>query len=314
MELALVCLNHEHEEQLRRFCTEAFPEEPFTLAVVRQRLLQDPAFAAELSLGALVDEQLAGVAFAVPQERQEGVAGGLKLFGVHPAFRRQGLGGQLLAELEQRLRSQGCYKIETLSSSSGYLAPGISARHTAMISFLLRRGYRKTRTAANMATTLTGRSFDSAELEEGLDEKGHICIVRLARDYEREFRIYLSSEWSDSWRAEASFAFKNDPVSGFLALREDRRTVPRPGQSGIRICGFAAYDVNQFPGSFGPTGVSVEARGQGVGRALLLRCLADMQARGYTKAVIGHVGPIDFYFRAVGAELSETFHLLEKRF
>ena len=41
----------------------------------------------------------------------------------------------------------------------------------------------------------------------------------------------------------------------------------------------------------------------GIGRALLLRSLAAMRAEGYAYAVIGGVGPQEFYKKCVGAML-----------
>ena len=52
-----------------------------------------------------------------------------------------------------------------------------------------------------------------------------------------------------------------------------------------------------------PTRVLDEEQGGGIGRALLLRSLAAMRAEGYAYAVIGGVGPQEFYKKCVGAML-----------
>ena len=44
-------------------------------------------------------------------------------------------------------------------------------------------------------------------------------------------------------------------------------------------------------------------QGGGIGRALLLRSLAAMRAEGYAYAVIGGVGPQEFYKKCGGAML-----------
>ena len=51
----------------------------------------------------------------------------------------------------------------------------------------------------------------------------------------------------------------------------------------------------------GPTGVAEKMRGRGIGTALLLACLYGLQDLGYTYAIIGGAGPVDFYKNAVGA-------------
>ena len=59
--------------------------------------------------------------------------------------------------------------------------------------------------------------------------------------------------------------------------------------------------MRRFRISFGPTRVLDEEQGGGIGRALLLRSLAAMRAEGYAYAVIGGVGPQEFYKVCVGA-------------
>ena len=43
------------------------------------------------------------------------------------------------------------------------------------------------------------------------------------------------------------------------------------------------------------------ARNKGVGKALLFACLEDMRAQGFAYAIIGGVGPAEFYAKTVGA-------------
>ena len=53
--------------------------------------------------------------------------------------------------------------------------------------------------------------------------------------------------------------------------------------------------------------VSAEARNKGVGKALLFACLEDMRAQGFAYAIIGGVGPAEFYAKAVGAVAIFTY-------
>jgi GNAT superfamily N-acetyltransferase len=101
---------------------------------------------------------------------------------------------------------------------------------------------------------------------------------------------WVAQHFSLYWRSEAEIAFHRQPVSCFLALHQ-----------GVLI-GFGCYDTTAR-GFFGPTGVAAAARGRGTGRALLLACLHDMRAQGYGYAIIGAVGPVDFYAQHAGATL-----------
>lgn len=90
------------------------------------------------------------------------------------------------------------------------------------------------------------------------------------------------------WQSECEVAFCQRPISCYVAVR------------GRELLGFACYDVTR-KGFFGPTGVAEAARGQGVGKALLIVCLHSMWVEGYGYAIIGGVGPVEFYRQAVGA-------------
>ena len=88
--------------------------------------------------------------------------------------------------------------------------------------------------------------------------------------------------------AEVETAFAQVPVACFIALRNSE------------ILGFACHDVT-CPNFFGPEAVAAAERGRGIGRALLLSALHAQRARGYAYAIIGGVGPAQFYEKAVGA-------------
>jgi len=88
--------------------------------------------------------------------------------------------------------------------------------------------------------------------------------------------------------AEVETAFTQTPVTCFIAVRNDT------------ILGFACYDVT-CRNFFGPEGVAAEERGRGIGRALLLSALHAQRARGYAYAIIGGVGPAEFYAKTVAA-------------
>lgn len=117
-------------------------------------------------------------------------------------------------------------------------------------------------------------------------------VVRRARAWEGPaLAAFITAQaFSRTWAPEAANAFARRPQSVFLAVRGDA------------IAGFAAYDCG-LRGIFGPTGVAREERTGGIASALLLRCLADMRAVGYAYAIIGAVGPAEFYERVCGAVL-----------
>ena len=65
------------------------------------------------------------------------------------------------------------------------------------------------------------------------------------------------------------------------------------------IIGFACFDVvGRKKGLFGPMGVALSNRAQGIGYTLLHLCLNEMKEMGYESIIIDETGPIEFYERA----------------
>ena len=113
---------------------------------------------------------------------------------------------------------------------------------------------------------------------------------RRAESFERgRVLAFVRDRWA-SWGDELLAAFAHLPPTVYIAVE------------GPDIVGFACYNANR-PDFFGPTGVDESQRKRGVGRVLLVQCLAALAAEGYAYAIIGGVGPAKFYEHSVGAEL-----------
>ncbi len=99
---------------------------------------------------------------------------------------------------------------------------------------------------------------------------------------------WVGKQFAPGWASEMDQACSNRPISCFIAVQNQA------------LVGFACYDATAR-GFFGPMGVSESSRGRGIGKALLLACLLDMKFAGYYYAIIGSVGPTEFYTKAVNA-------------
>lgn len=113
--------------------------------------------------------------------------------------------------------------------------------------------------------------------------------IRRAQPFEiTPVREFVARNFSRAWADEVSVGFANKPVSVFVATAEGR------------VIGFAAYECTRR-GFFGPTGVAKDKQGLGIGKALLLASLWGLRELGYVYGIIGRVGPVEFYQKAVGA-------------
>lgn len=139
-------------------------------------------------------------------------------------------------------------------------------------------------------TDLLVRLYDlppSADLYREVAEKG--VTLRRARAFElHTVAAFAAEHFSPKWVSEVTVALSRQPIACFIATRDKK------------ILGFACYDTT-MRGFFGPTGVCEEARGLGLGKALLFKSLEALQDLGYAYAIIGGVGPKEFYFKACEA-------------
>jgi len=121
--------------------------------------------------------------------------------------------------------------------------------------------------------------------------KTHGVVIRRAMSPDK-FKIvdWVMEHSSRNAAGECDVCFSHTPVSCFIATR------------GKEILGYACYNATA-PDFFGPTRVLDAEQGKGIGKALLLRSLMALRDEGYVYAIIGGVGPVEFYATCVGATL-----------
>ncbi len=117
----------------------------------------------------------------------------------------------------------------------------------------------------------------------------HQVVLRRARAFEKHtVAEFVKTHFSAKWVSEVEVAISRQPVTCFIATREQK------------ILGFSCYDTT-MRGFFGPTGVIEDARGLGLGKALLFKALEGIRDLGHAYAIIGGVGPREFYEKNCGA-------------
>lgn len=127
---------------------------------------------------------------------------------------------------------------------------------------------------------------DTAELYRNIAGSG--VTLRRARAFEKHTVADFARGFSEKWASEVEVALARQPVTCFIATRDKQ------------ILGFSCYDTTAR-GFFGPTGVAEQARGLGIGKALLFLALEGLRDLGHAYAIIGGVGPREFYQKNCGA-------------
>ncbi|TDK41543.1 GNAT family N-acetyltransferase [Algoriphagus formosus] len=145
----------------------------------------------------------------------------------------------------------------------------------------------------------------SLDIEKRLSNKEGIIFRRAIAPEKALVCDWVMEQFGAYWKSEVEVAFSRQPVSCWIAQR------------GNEILGFACYE-STAKNFFGPTGTLESERGKGIGKVLLIKSLESLRELGYVYAIIGGVGPAEFYEKAVGAtiidgsEISIYQHLLRK--
>jgi GNAT superfamily N-acetyltransferase len=137
--------------------------------------------------------------------------------------------------------------------------------------------------------------YDLPEVERDIKRLGDEGIViRRAMPSEKHMVVHwVGRVFGAGWASECDVAFANRPVSCFVAAEKGK------------IAGFCCYETT-CKNFFGPMGVAESHRGRGLGRALTLSSLEAMARMGYAYAIIGGVGPAEFYAKVAGAREIEA--------
>ena len=125
-------------------------------------------------------------------------------------------------------------------------------------------------------------------LEEALREKGVVIKKALGPDMSK-IVAFTEENGHPGWADEIRICFTNHPASCYIAVKNKE------------IVGFGCYETTA-KGFFGPTLVKDTERRQGIGKALLLKCLESLRELGYAYAFIGWPAEdaIHFYQEATG--------------
>ncbi len=245
-------------------------------------------FLATTALGDVI-----GVVLGSVSHRDSSI-GHVDLLAVHPEERRRGIGRALTARIEGALAGLGAGDVVIAGNAPYYAWPGIDVRYTAALCAATAFGFEQDQPAWNMTADLTGEPA-AAEAIEG------VTLRRAVPDDAPSLAEFALRTFGSGWAGEITHSVGREQAGCHLALDEKDE-----------ILGFAAYGSSR-PSWFGPMGTVPAARGRGVGRALLLRCLADQRAAGYDRVQIGWVGPVPFYSAAVGARVERVFQLYRKQ-
>jgi predicted N-acetyltransferase YhbS len=266
----------------------------------------EPAYALVAEADGAVAGFVLGSLGPVPADPAGARRGHVNMLAVDAAVRRRGIGGALLAELEERLFAAGAAVVMLGGATPTFAWPGVDVRYTAAACLAEAKGYAPATTGVNMTVELeiaeaNGRLATAAD-EERFKAEG-ITVRRLVEADREPITPWLTA-WGGTWSRETLSTLGRPDAGTYIAVLRD-------GAADAEYVGFASYGVNRA-GWFGPMGTGGPLRKLGIGGVLLRRCLSDLRAAGHTGAQICWVGPIAFYARTVDAYVERVFRLYRK--
>lgn len=218
----------------------------------------------------------------------------VRILAVHRDHRRKSLGSALLREAEKWIETTGGRRVNLGAEPGNYFVPGIPQNDEGMHRFFHLQGYEKLpEEAVDLSVELSSHPKNGSTSGDS--------IRRAALEDRGPALQFVEEGFGKAWRLECERTFEHAEPTMFLAEKQGR------------LVGFSAHDANNRGlGFFGPEGVLPEARGQGLGRLLLLASLSDLRSLGFKRTIIAWAASHDFYQRVCGAAVAHRFIRMRK--
>lgn len=246
----------------------------------------------------------------------------VKVLAVLPKFQRRGLGTALLGWAKETLKKNGGGSLRIGDHPGNYLSPGVDERYLGAHAFFLARGLVRRATVLNLRVPFSDNPLVSQarldELSFRAQKAGY--LLRRAGTLDAEpLKKLIGRHFAPVWSFEVARACGPALGAEAAALTHELPEGPAVhiaidahGAAGGDIVAFAVHDGNNRGlGWFGPMGTLATHRGRGLGEALLLACLLDVQHRP-EGGVIAWIGPQAFYERVAGALPDRRFTVFEE--
>ncbi len=201
-------------------------------------------------------------------------------FGVHPAYRRQGVGRGLFSAALNRLAALGRKEVLISPYTPNYFIPGVDVdAYPEGIAFLEATGWQVTQRPISMRAETTGFQIppEITAREQALAAEGY-CVRPVQPGDVPELMAFLAQHFGWDWVRFAQeyllelYGPGSDQICFLVATHTDANSE--------RIVGYCQQRRERF----GPFGVDPSLRSKGLGRVLLFRCLADMLTKGFQAA------------------------------
>ena len=184
-----------HLPEAAALCQREIAHLPFSEAILKDRILDDPDFDPELNPTVWDGERLVGLACGAPPSEELQTAGGVKLFAVASEMRRRGIATRLFDHIEDRLTGLGASESLAIIAGNNRFMQGLDLRYTEALCFLEARGYERAGDGMDMDVDLRNTPLDTSEREAELEREHGLRVRRLTMDDYQKAWDYVEREF-----------------------------------------------------------------------------------------------------------------------
>ena len=266
-------------QSLLNLWNQSVPVDGVNLDLLERKVLLDANFDPEGMILAEKDGKLVGfmlcIVRLVPMEAigmQEDL-GWITMFGVHPDYRRQGIGSKLWEKAESFFRERKRKMISIATYSPNYFIPGLDIHEYADgILFLESKGFVQGSKPLSMDNPIVKYKIpqELVDKEKKIAAEG-IVIRPYTRDKLMDYLNFQKKHMPGDWLRGAR---ENLALLTLGKFKEEQILLAMKGDE---IVGYAQYEEDHF----GPFGVADEYQGKGIGQVLLGKTIESMHQRGH---------------------------------
>ena len=244
---------------------------------------EDPDFEQNLFLGVFDKNQLVGTVLGVARTWKNPHKGFIKFIFAQPSQEESRILTTLLTEIQKRLTAAKISEIHFGSSSPLYLFPGLYPENTTLYNLLLHNNWKNISERINRVIDMKNLRISQSDLADTMNrincanlaekksdiEQNRAYSVSTATGTDREELIsFIQNEFSISWAEECRNALLPENYAFCSIIRNNNNI----------ITGFAAVNASN-PNWFGPMGVKISLRGNGLGKLLVLYTIIEAEKR-----------------------------------
>lgn len=191
---------------------------------------------------------------------------------VEEQYRRRGIGGRLVNEVEQALAARGAAEVTLGAYSPGYFMPGIDLSYEGASAFFSALGYDDRGEAVSMARDLFDFTMPETTVVRlrALRAEG-VRIESFSKRHLDATLSFLAREFGAGWLNNVRDALRAHEAeeTTLIALTQDDEVI-----------GFCTRKIDGNEERFGPIGVRGDLRSRGLGGVLLDCQMLEMKKHG----------------------------------